>query len=201
MVLDLAAAPGGKTSLLAAMMQNTGSIRAVEPVRDRFFRLKANCTRLGVHNTRYYQKDGRAVGRLKENFFDRVLLDAPCSSESRFVWNQPESFQHWKVRKVYECARKQKQLLQSAFDALKAGGRLLYSTCSFAPEENECVVDELLRKNKNAVIVPIQIEYENMREGLTQFQNMKLDERCRHTRRVIPNQRMNGFYMALFEKE
>lgn len=82
--------------------------------------------------------------------FDRVLLDAPCSGESRIHQDDPASWQHWKLRKIKEQARKQYGLIRSAFAALKPGGTLLYCTCSFAPEENEAVVSDFLTDTPEA---------------------------------------------------
>jgi len=145
-VLDMAAAPGGKTIAMAAAMGNTGRIAAVEPVRGRFHRLQANLQRCGVTNTKLYQKDGRGLGRVVPERFDRVLLDAPCSSEARMRWSQPASFSHWTQRKVKEAQRKQKSLLRAAYAALKPGGILVYCTCSLGIEENEAVVAHLLKR-------------------------------------------------------
>ncbi|CUR48172.1 RsmB/NOP family class I SAM-dependent RNA methyltransferase [Alloalcanivorax xenomutans] len=200
-VLDLAAAPGGKTVLLAELMENEGAISAVEPVKGRFFRLKANLERAGVSNTRAYLKDGRAVGSLKPATFDRVLLDAPCSSESRFRADDPASYRHWTPRKVSECARKQKRLILSAFDALKAGGSLLYCTCSYAPEENEMVVAHLLRKREGARVRPLNLALDNLTPGLTRDSKQRpLPDACADTLRVWPNSRMDGFFLALVDK-
>lgn len=199
-ILDLAAAPGGKTLLLAELMDNQGKISAVEPVKDRFFRLKANLERSGVTNTQVYMKDGRAVGRLKPNTFDRVLLDAPCSSESRFKTYLPSSMTHWSLRKIRECASKQKRLLLSAFTALKPGGQLLYCTCSFAPEENEQVVDHLLRRQPNAHLLTLEHEGSNHTKGLSEWQGRKLHSDCANSLRIWPTMSMPGFFLASIYK-
>lgn len=200
-VLDLAAAPGGKTILMAEQMQNGGKISAVEPVKGRFFRLQANLERMGVTNTQTYLKDGRAVGSLKPDTFDRVMLDAPCSSESRFRANDPDSIEHWNLRKVAECSKKQKRLILSAFEALKSGGVMMYCTCSFSPEENELVVNSLLKKHDNATLLPIQLPFDNQSDGLTHWEKKNLDERCALSKRIWPNQHMDGFYLALIQKQ
>lgn len=199
-VLDLAAAPGGKTILMAEMMSNKGLISAVEPVKNRFFRLKANVERLGITNTRFYMKDGRAVGSLKPDSFDKVMLDAPCSSESRFRVDDEKTFSHWNLRKVAESAKKQKRLILSGFDALKPGGVMVYCTCSFSPEENELIVSHLLKKRDNARLKPIPIERDNMSPGLTEWHNKALHPDCVLSRRVWPTDSMDGFYLALIEK-
>lgn len=200
-VLDLAAAPGSKTTLLAQLMANQGTISAVEPVKSRFFKLKSNLERMGVTNTRLYQKDGRAVGGLKPNHFDRVLLDAPCSSESLFRMDDPSSFEHWNLNKVSECAKKQKRLILSAFDALKSGGIMLYCTCSFSPEENEEVVTHLLKKREGVHLQGIEgFDLANMTSGLNQWNGKSYAPECSLTRRIWPTDEMDGFFLALVHK-
>lgn len=202
-VLDLAAAPGGKTILMAEMMGNAGKISAVEPVSGRFHRLKANLERMGISNTRCYMKDGREIGRLKPDSFQRVMLDAPCSSESRFRTDEPDSIAHWSLRKVTECARKQDRLILSAYDALALGGTLLYCTCSYAPEENERVVAHLLKKRAGAEVMALPAWAQALPHtsaGLTVWQDKALPDACAHTLRVWPTSEMDGFYLALIHK-
>lgn len=194
-ILDLAAAPGGKTLAIAARMRNTGRVAAVEPIRGRFFRMQANLQRCGVSNVDFYQRDGRSVGRAVPERFDRVLLDAPCSSESRMSWLDPSTYQHWSPRKVKETQRKQKSLIRSAYAALKPGGTLLYCTCSFAPEENELVVASLMKKTA-AQILPITVYPPNSMSGLTRWQGKGLNEDLALTLRVLPAGPWDGFYVA-----
>jgi 16S rRNA C967 or C1407 C5-methylase (RsmB/RsmF family) len=194
-ILDLAAAPGGKTLAIAARMRNSGRLAAVEPIRGRFFRMQANLQRCGVTNVVFYQRDGRSVGRAVPERFDRVLLDAPCSSESRINWSNASTYQHWSPRKVKETQRKQKSLIRSAYMALKPGGILLYCTCSFAPDENELVVASLLKKT-DAQIMPIPEYPENSMPGLTQWLGKGLNENLALTLRVLPAGPWDGFYVA-----
>jgi 16S rRNA (cytosine1407-C5)-methyltransferase len=200
-VLDLAAAPGGKTLIMAAKMHNEGRIAAVEPVRGRFHRMRANLNRCGVTNTAYYLEDGRRIGRKVPGRFDRVLLDAPCSSESRFRLADPETYRHWKPRKVKECARKQRGLIRSAFQALKPGGYLVYSTCSFAPEENELVVSYLLNAEVAAVPVEFGVTAPDSVPGLTCWREKNLDARLSRARRVLPDELWDGFFICLIRKD
>ena len=198
-VLDLAAAPGGKTIAMAAIMGNTGRIAAVEPIKGRFHRLRANVARCGVTNVAFYQRDGRGVGKAVPERFDRVLLDAPCSSEARMRWDDPASFKHWSRRKVKETQRKQKSLLRSAYAALKPGGTLVYCTCSFGVEENEAVVQHLLEKS-DAQVQPIEQRPAHSMSGVSQWQNKALSGPLAHTLRVVPHDVWDGFYIARLSK-
>jgi 16S rRNA C967 or C1407 C5-methylase (RsmB/RsmF family) len=195
-ILDLAAAPGGKTLLMAAAMENRGRIAAVEPVQARFHRMRANLARCGATNVEFYLRDGRGVGRKVPERFDAVLLDAPCSSEARIRLRDPASYVHWKPRKIRETARKQKSLLRSAFTALKPGGRLLYCTCAFAPEENEMPVDNLLRREPAAALVDIDVVCPHHTNGLTRWRGRDLDTGLERAVRVIPDGLWDGFFLC-----
>ncbi len=152
-VLDLAAAPGSKTTQMAAMTEGKGKIIACDNNRIRFYKLKANLEMQGAANVEAMLCYGESIRKKFPNYFDKVLLDAPCSSEGRFQANEPASFGYWKLRKVYEMAKKQKKLIASAIQALKPGGTLVYSTCTFAPEENEAVLNWTVQKFGDAIEV------------------------------------------------
>ena len=199
-ILDLAAAPGGKTLMMAGMMENRGWISAVEPVKDRFHKLRANIARAGATIVHTYMKDGRGVGRTVPESFDRVLLDAPCSSEAKFTTLKPKSYAFWSLRKIKESQKLQKRLILSAWESLKPGGRLLYSTCSFAPEENEAVVDYLLAKREDARLLPVELPIGDTMEGVIRWEKKRYDETLRLSRRVLPTEEMDGFFLALLEK-
>ncbi len=199
-VLDLAAAPGGKTVAVAARMRNSGRIAAVEAVRGRFYRLRANLERCGVAIAQLYLADGRAIGRKVPQRFDRVLLDAPCSSEARIRFDDPATHAHWKPRKIREASNKQAGLLRSAYRALKPGGLLVYCTCSFAPEENEWVVNRLLNAEPDAD--PESLAFTNVpqRVGLTEWQGRTCDSRLEEAVRVLPDDLWDAFFVCRIRK-
>ncbi len=200
-VLDLAAAPGGKTLLLAGMMQNTGWLSAVEPSRERFFRLCDNLKQQGVTNAHTYMTDGRSVGKKCPEMFDRILLDAPCSSEARFKTHEPKSMSFWSVHKVKETSKLQRRLLLSAFDALKPGGKLLYSTCSFSPEENESPLQHLLeRHGEHLKTLPLILPFDNVQKPLRSWGKEVYDERIQNAVRILPTDTIDGFFICLLEK-
>ncbi|QDU89941.1 Ribosomal RNA small subunit methyltransferase F [Pirellulimonas nuda] len=198
-VLDLCAAPGGKTLHLAAALRGEGYLAAVEAVRGRFFKLKDNLARCGAEGlVRLFQADGRDVGRKTPGRFDAVLLDAPCSSETRVDLRQSDALGYWSEKKIAESARKQKALLRSAIDATRPGGRVLYCTCTFAPEENELVVAHVLRRLKGKVgLEPIALPIANQAPGLTHWRGKELPAELAHTARVLPTDKMTGFFLAL----
>ncbi len=200
-VLDLAAAPGGKTLILSELMENTGQISAVEAVRPRFFKLRHILELYSAKNVKTYLQDGKTVGFKCQGRFDRTLLDAPCSSEARFSIQEPTSWAHWSEKKIQELARKQRQLLFSAIQATKPNGTIVYCTCSFAPEENELVVNHVLKKfSKEIRLLPMRLPITNIQQGLTQWNGKEMSPELAKTVRILPNSIYNAMYLAIFIK-
>lgn len=195
-VLDLCAAPGSKTTQMAALMGNQGSIVAVESVRPRFYRLKSVLALLGAANVQAKCVDGRRF-RSGAAFFDKVLLDAPCSFESRFRSYDEGTSAYWSPRKIREMVQKQRGLLLNACRLLKPGGVLVYSTCTFAPEENEGVVDWLLRKIPEGIEVgPIELPGVSCYPAVRQWDKRVFDDRVADCFRVLPTELIEGFFIA-----
>ncbi len=198
---DCPAAPGSKTTQMACPMKGVGRIVANDNNRVRFFILKANVEGQGVPNVELSLQYGEAFGRKQPQRFDRVLLDAPCSAEGRFLVCDPKSFRFWKVPKVREMARKQKKLLFSAVGALKPGGILVYSTCTYAPEENEEVLSWALEKFGSALeLEPVQLSVRNQMPGLSGWEGKAFHPSLRRAVRILPNDRMEGFFVARVRK-
>jgi ribosomal RNA methyltransferase Nop2 len=156
-VLDMAAAPGAKTTYLAQLMGNAGVLVANELKRERLSALTANLHRMGVRNAIVTCADGRKLPACSPRAFDRVLLDAPCTGLG--IISRDPSVRTQKTREdVRKMAQLQKELILAAVDALDAaspaGGILVYSTCSVAVEENEAVVNYLLRK-RHVKLLPV----------------------------------------------
>lgn len=151
-VLDLCAAPGGKSTQLAAYMENRGLLVCNEPVPARAQILSRNIERMGVPHA-------VVVSALPEElpwtgFFDKVLVDAPCSGEGMFR-RHPETRQEWTAASPEGCARRQRQILDQAARLLRPGGMLAYSTCTFNPTENEGVVQAFLTRHPAFSLTPI----------------------------------------------
>ena len=144
-VLDLCAAPGGKSTQLAALMGNTGLLVCNEPVPNRARVLLENLERIGS-NAIVTQEDPARLAAAWGAFFDRVLVDAPCSGEGMFR-KSLAAVRDWSPAHVLACSRRQAQILESAAELLKVGGTLVYSTCTFAPEENEEAITRFLESH------------------------------------------------------
>ena len=144
--LDLCAAPGGKSTQLAAMMNGRGTLVCNEIVPARAGTLAGNLERMGVQNAVTVSADPELLARKWPRLFDAVLVDAPCSGEGMFR-RHPETRREWTAETTASCARRQLRILESAALMLKAGGRLCYSTCTFNEEENEGVVGAFLRSH------------------------------------------------------
>jgi 16S rRNA (cytosine1407-C5)-methyltransferase len=200
-ILDLAAAPGGKSILLAECMANQGYLAAVEPIRSRYYQLRRQLELAGVRIARTFLSDGRRIGGKTPDRFDRVLLDAPCSGEARFRAGDGTTWRYWSLQKIRDQSRKQRGLLVSALRALRPGGTLVYSTCSFAPEENEAVLDFVLRRFGASVqLLPMTLPISNVMPGLTRWRNRTFDPSLVHAARILPTDLFDGFFLSRLTK-
>lgn len=167
-VLDLCAAPGGKTTQLAAMMQNTGLLVANEPVRSRAEILAGNLERLGVTNALVTCMRPDTLASSLGACFDVVLVDAPCSGEGMFRKDET-AVREWSEEHVLSCAARQWQILESAARLLKSGGRLVYSTCTFSREENEGTIKSFLSAHSDFSLIESRRMYPHSSAGEGQF--------------------------------
>ena len=155
-VLDLCAAPGGKALILAEKIGDSGSLIANELSSQRRLRLKevieSHVPKQRKGNIQITAYDGNQFGQKKPNTFDRILLDAPCSSEQHLLEIDQEQAD-WKISRTKQLAMRQYSLLCSALLALKPGGTLVYCTCSISPLENDGVVERLLSRKAGVVMV------------------------------------------------
>jgi len=166
--LDLCAAPGGKTTQLAAQMQNTGLLVANEPVRSRAETLLGNLERLGVTNALVTCMRPDVLADALGASFDLVLVDAPCSGEGMFR-KDDVAIREWSPEHVLACAARQEQILLSAAQLLKPGGRLVYATCTFSPEENEGAIDSFLSAYPDFTLLESRRMYPHSSVGEGQF--------------------------------
>lgn len=206
-VLDLTAAPGSKTTELAALMKNTGHILANDLSPVRLFKLQANLNQQGVTNTQVKRGPGELLWRKFPEQFDRTLVDVPCTMEGRIDANDPKSYEDWSLKKIKELSMRQRMLLRSAISATKPGGTIVYSTCTLAPEENESVVQWALEKEQGKVVVEaIELPElttqadELITAGLTEWEGQQFSPELSKTLRIYPSAKMEGFYVAKLRK-
>ena len=167
-VLDLCAAPGGKTTQLAAQMQNTGLLVANEPVRSRAETLVGNLERLGVTNALVTCMRPDALAAALGACFDVVLVDAPCSGEGMFRKDET-AIREWSEEHVLSCAARQWQILESAARLVKSGGQLVYSTCTFSREENEGAIESFCAAHADFTLLESRRMYPHSSAGEGQF--------------------------------
>ncbi|HCM42298.1 MAG TPA: RNA methyltransferase [Candidatus Omnitrophica bacterium] len=201
-ILDLCAAPGSKTGQILRQMQGRGFLTANEKIKNRFFKLKNNLDAQGYSNFELTLKPGELYCKIAPNTFDRVLLDSPCSSEGRFSTHDSDSFKYWSASKIKEMVFKQRALFKSAFLALKPGGIMVYATCTYAPEENEGMLDWALGKTDDQMeILPWEPPVSNWMEGITEWEGKTYSPEVKKSRRILPNKNMTAFFIALIRKK
>ncbi|MBU1113174.1 MAG: RsmB/NOP family class I SAM-dependent RNA methyltransferase, partial [Candidatus Omnitrophica bacterium] len=199
-ILDLCAAPGAKTTQIVSLAPQA-QVTAIDKIRTRYYKLLANLKIQGADKVGVFILDSIWVRKKFPEQFDKILADVPCSAEGRFLVSNPKTFKYWKQRKVKEMAHKQKKLLHSAFFALRQGGELVYSTCTFSPEENEEIIDWFINKFKDRVeLLPVKIPLPNVINGLSRFQDKKFSPSLSLTKRIIPTAAMEGFFVAKLKK-
>ncbi|ENN74830.1 hypothetical protein HUJ04_003087 [Dendroctonus ponderosae] len=200
-ILDMSSAPGGKASHIAALMKNTGVLFANDSNKDRTKAIVGNFHRLGVVNSVITCMDGRNIPKLMKVFFDRVLLDAPCTGTGVVAKDNSVKTSKNEID-IQRCYNLQRQLLLAAIDSVNAksptGGYIVYSTCSVLLEENEWVIDFALKK-RNVKLVDTGLGFGT--EGFTKYRHLRLHPTLNLTRRFYPHEHnMDGFFVAKLKK-
>jgi len=175
-ILDIAAAPGSKTTQIATLMNNTGQIIANDNSRIRGYKLQANLKTQGVTNATVIISAGQTLWQQYPEYFNRSLVDAPCSMEGTFTTINPKTYEHWGIKAIKELVQRQKWVLRSAVSATKPGGVIVYSTCTLEPEENEKIIEWILKKEQGKL------------------------ELVEPTTLIYPSELMEGFFIAKLVK-
>ena len=186
-VLDLCAAPGGKTTALAGVLAGTGLLWSNEYVKQRAFTLLSNCERIGVRNAVVSNADTRLLAEKLPTFFNKILVDAPCSGEGMLRREKAE-YEKWSEENIAICAARQKNILENAAVLLCPGGEMVYSTCTFNQEENEEVVAAFLEKHPEFSLVHIAAHFGSAGFGMPQ------------ARRIFPKDGGEGHFVAKLKK-
>lgn len=200
-ILDLCAAPGGKSSQIAAAMRGEGLLVSNElhPARARI--LSENMERMGVRNACVLNEIPTRLSEKFPDYFDRILVDAPCSGEGMFRKNGL-ACEEWSPKNVELCAARQDEILDCAAGMLRQGGRLVYSTCTFAPQENEGSVSRFLIRHEDFTLLPIDKEALGLPGGVCDGrQEWGEGQNLQYTLRLWPHHiKGEGHFAAVFQK-
>ncbi|MDE6189256.1 MAG: RsmF rRNA methyltransferase first C-terminal domain-containing protein, partial [Clostridia bacterium] len=197
MVLDLCAAPGGKSTQIAAKLNSTGLLIANEIIPSRAKILSQNIERMGVKNCIVLNESPKSLADRFCGIFDKILVDAPCSGEGMFRKN-PSAIDEWSEDNVAACKQRQLDILEQAATMLKSGGRMVYSTCTFSLEENEEVIDEFLSRHEDFEVAPPVFEFCKgfPIKGGTRNEELAL------TNRIFPHKFVGeGHYFAVLQRK
>ncbi|MFX1444654.1 MAG: RsmB/NOP family class I SAM-dependent RNA methyltransferase [Promethearchaeota archaeon] len=196
-VIDMCAAPGGKSTHLAQIMNNKGKLILIERNQKRIPALEINIRRMGIKNSIVLNFDAIHISKLNVKA-DKILLDAPCTGEG-LIREDKHRKKSKNINDINKMASIQKKLLKAGLNSLKTGGLLLYSTCSIAPEENEIVINEVIQNNPKFSIVNINNQYGA--NGLTKVYEYLLDNQLEHSQRIYPHLHDTiGFFICLITK-
>lgn len=190
-ICDMCASPGGKSIALCALFalnfknyeKNALKFACIEANKDRFFSLKKNLLKYSLTNIKTFNKDARSISRTCKERFDRIILDAPCSSYSHFS----ENFKEKSIKEIKALSKLQKELLNAGLCALKCGGELVYSTCTFYPQENEQVIQNALNSKFKIQILKLDFLPQNVRQN--DFGAL-----------ILPNEIYDGFFITRIKK-
>ncbi len=189
-ILDLCAAPGGKTTHIAARMENRGLLVANEIISKRAAILSENVERMGLTNTIVTNESPEKLAEKFQGYFDGIIVDAPCSGEGMFR-KEPQAVEEWSVAHTISCGIRQKNILDDAYKMLKCGGYIMYSTCTFSYDENEAVV-QYMTDTYNMELCPI--------EGLDML-SLGIGEGMENCRRIFPHKNKGeGHFTALLRR-
>ncbi len=197
-VLDLCAAPGGKSTQLACAMMGQGLLVCNEIHPQRAKILSENIERMGIGNALVLNHEPAFLTKRFPAYFDKILVDAPCSGEGMFRKNH-EAIEEWSPDNVKMCARRQRDILESAALMLRAGGRLVYSTCTFAPEEDEGTISGFLKEHPEFHLEEVK-KYPGMMAGMPLFPEADIEE-IEKTVRLWPHKlKGEGHFAACLKK-
>ena len=197
-VLDICAAPGGKSTHLGAKLEQTGVLVANDISPSRTKALLKNIELFGITNSIVMSETPEKLSKSFPCYFDKILIDAPCSGEGMFR-KEPDMIKSWNQKLIDFCIQQQRNILEHSATMLKNGGMLLYSTCTFSPEENEGMIQQFLEKHSEFFIVPLDYLLGFDRGRPEWLENAK--EELKHCGRLFPHKiKGEGHFLALLQK-
>jgi 16S rRNA (cytosine1407-C5)-methyltransferase len=200
-ILDVCAAPGGKSSHIQAVTGNRSKLTCNDNSKPRLIKLQANMERLGAEASYTLCDATRLSRKFEPETFDRILLDAPCSGEGLMTLDNMKLFDSWSVAHIRRLSDLQKKILSESWQLLKPGGTLVYSTCTMAPEENEAVIDYFLRKNLGAKLEMLNFPLENRIPALSAWNDKLFANDMSNCLRLLPDKLTEAFFVAKLIKQ
>jgi 16S rRNA (cytosine1407-C5)-methyltransferase len=197
-VLDVCAAPGGKASHVAALVQNALDLHVNDALRAD--KLAEVLDLLGVRVAAITRHPGQYVDKFVTGPFDRVLLDAQCGGEGMIDLRHPAALRYWSLARIRKYHHLQRSMVQAAWRLLAPGGVLVYSTCTFAPEENEAVLGAFLKHHPDATVEPVALPLPDRRPAVLAWEGERFDPRLREAVRLAPSEFFEGFFVCRLRK-
>lgn len=194
-ILDACSAPGGKIQYLSQLLKNNANIYINDSDSIRYKNLLEN---LKLYNVKYkeaFNLDIRNIDRTKM-LFDKILLDIRCSGEARINLNYRYSMRFWSIDKIKKISEFQKESIIKCFDQLKIGGSMVYSTCTYSPEENEEVIDHLIKNRSNSDITKIKLNDIDTIDPVLKWENKIFNEKINNCIRIFPNKLYESFFIC-----
>jgi len=199
-VLDMTAAPGSKSSQLAAMLKQQGELVVNDSSYRRLQALHANVQRSGAINHYVLKQRGENLSRLFPEYFDKILLDAPCTALGTY-FSKSEKYSWWSEKKMEKLSKLQYQLMVSAIKSLKIGGEIVYSTCSVAPEENELLIERIIKKYPLSIQTISKDFKSKFEDGWTSYNDSRISDEMKGSLRVWPHiHSIEGFFVVKLKK-
>ncbi len=197
-ILDMCAAPGGKSTQLKLKLGENGMVVSNEIIPSRCKILTGNIERLGLHNVVTTCMDTDKLARTFPKTFDMIMVDAPCSGEGMFRKEQV-AIDEWSLENVQKCAVRQAEILENAVKLLNDGGYIVYATCTFSLEENEMMIDSFLQKHHEFEIVPVKESVQKCSKNGIFFEGCRTDN-IKYARRFYPHfSKGEGQFMAVLK--
>ncbi len=199
-ILDLCAAPGGKALHTAALARGEAALHVNDAIPARVKKLEAVLAQHHARPEAITSHPAQYADKFIDAEFDRILIDAQCTGEGMVDLSGPAPLRFWSPERITKYSRLQQRMIMSAWKLLKPGGLLVYSTCTYAPEEDEAPISHLLEHREEAEAEPIALDLPGAQPGLTRWDGRRFHEGVAHARRIRASRDMEGFFLARIRK-
>jgi 16S rRNA (cytosine1407-C5)-methyltransferase len=200
-ILDLCAAPGGKSAHIAALTGNGARLWLNDGIPARVEKLKSVVALMGIQTHQITGHEAQYIDKFVHQSFDRILLDAQCSGEGMLDLRRSSALRYWSMERIQRYRRLQQRMVMAAYRLLRPGGMLVYSTCTFAPEENEAPLSHLLKHRQDISVQPITLNVPGRREGLQRWQGEQFEPALQDAVRIQPSTFLEGFFVCRLRKQ